>query len=138
MSRGCSPGLELLELPGGSNVQTCHGDKALLSKWVWMQGDFNTSCCTSVGTAGGTQRRCPGFQLALQGPTGRAGIATWGKEIWVASFCLTGQGILSERGIGRLSNRAYPPSGRQKGQRDTPHFTRKEFICGSASPCNCF
>lgn len=143
MSLGCSRGLEFLkDFPGDSNVQVClvtnaPGTKFLLSKQGWTQEDWEVmspSYCTSVHRAGRIQRHYPRFQVALQGPTGKAGRAIWGKVIWEASFCLTDQGVLSERGIS-LSNRYLTHHLEGKRQSITPHtLARKEFIFRSAFP----
>lgn len=65
----------------------------------------------------------------MQGPTGKAGIATWGKVIWEASSCLTGQGALSERGISLFNRPTHHLEG--KGESVVPRaVVRKEFIFG--------
>lgn len=77
----------------------------------------------------GFQRCYTRIQIALRGPAGKTEIA---KETWEASFCLTGQGILSKKGISFSSRRL--PTIWCKGYSVTPHTpARKKFIFRSAS-----
>lgn len=91
MSLEYSLGLEFIkDFPGDSKMQTSlgtnapPGTKLLLFQLGRMKKDLEVMSpppCTSVDRAERIQRCYPRFQVGLQGPTGKTGIATQGKVI---------------------------------------------------------